>query len=1007
MTNPPPDPASGRVLPALRLRTMERPLADIATEATREMPTFSELSTMPTMVMEIVRTGDTSMSMSMSALSSASGVRSVRHRIFSALFKLISFSLMVRFLSLIAQVVISYYFGAGAVMDGFFSAQTLPTVLTSLVVGALEVSVVPTFVKAFAQRDNQATSRLFSTILNAAFLVVGLITVLLILGSGLVIHLVAPKLSATSYAVAVQIAPLVFPTFALNVIAGYLRSILNTRENFGLSALAEGAIPIAQIVGTVYCIVRGGSIEILTVGLLIGTVVQVGWLFVQMRKTKLHYRFTLNWRQPELRHIVQLGTPVLFSSTLILANPLVDQIIASTLNAGTISAMNFALKLVGVISTLLFVTMSRAVFPYFSRQAAVNNMAGLKQTMRYYVWLSGAVTSALAVVLFIGAPSIVRLIYQHGQFTSQEADTTVAILRGFLIGLPAMGIGFIVPRAFSAIKRNDVLLWLAPISLAVNAVLDVVLSRQFGPMGIALSTSCVYVVAVILELSLLGHIIGPLQLFAFADVLGKRAKTPTPMIVTASTPLHARLPRIAAILQHRVVQVVMSVGIFITLGVEQALNLGRTLRLTLGVVLVPLFLQYPIVLVMAWSVLLPFNTVQVGGHDLGGALSTVSLPAFLIGLLIYRNEIIRRHPGVVPLVAFLMWAAVGALQSSTARTNFVASAPAYLSFAGIMLFTTLLASKRQIYLLIDTLLVVAVLVAGYAVLQNHYHFGTYFDGGKYRAQSIFDWSNTLGYYLDFMLPLVIFRAFFSGTRWRIAWAMGMAIIIGGIYATYSRESEIAALVGVLVILFIVGTQTRLVAMALGLMGVLVVAIGPFIGLNILGRFGDNTGSSLDGRSNFWSAVFDSFRSQHFLGLVTGQGFGAADKLVIAVTNGYLTSPHNIYLELLYDTGIVGVVMFALALLLPLARLMRHRADSLEERGMRAMGAAVIVSIMVFSITESQLNGIFSMFFWLIMSLPFARAFTIADPPTQASVVPQAERTLAPVGATISNTQAGR
>lgn len=994
MTMNKPSSSQQRATPAVRLGTMELSPEDVSSSPTLKMPTFAELTTLPTLLMEIARPADTASSMSLAAFDAASGLRLVRKSIFSALFKLISFSLMVRFISLIAQVVISYYFGAGAIMDGYFAAQTLPAVLASLLVSGLEVSVVPTFIHAYAQGQAQPklASKLFSTIFNVVLLLTGLVTAVLILADPFIIRLIAPKLNAASYQVAVAIAPIIFPTLLLNVLAGYLRSILNTKDNFGLSALAEGAIPLATIAATIYCITQGGNIMVLSIGLLAGTTVQVGWLLAQMHRTQVRWRPTINWRLPELRQMVSLGAPVLLSSMLILANPLVDQIVASTLNAGTISAMNYALRLIGVVSTLLFVTMSRAVFPFFSRQAAENDITGLKRTLRYYLWLSGVVMTLVAIGFYLTAPVLVRIIYQHGQFTSHETATTVAILRGFIIGLPAMGIGFIVPRAFSALKRNDMLLWITLIGLVVNAALDVVLARQFGPPGIALSTAGVYIVAVVLEIFFLQRMIGSLHLLDVPGILatrvwGKDAAGGAPSVVSA------RVARWLAPLRHRAVQVALAVGVFLTLGIEQAHNAGRTVRLTLGTVLVPLLLRYPAVMVFGWALLLPFNTLTVDGHELGGSLSTLSLPTFLIALIVYRGEFFRRHPGALPLVAFIGWIGLGAVFSSVARTGFLADAPAYLTFLGIMLFTTLLRTKRQVYALMDLLLTVGTLVAAFAILQNRYHFGVYYDGGKYRAQGIFDWSNTLGYYLNFMLPLAIFRAYFSGSRWRLMWSAAIALIAGGIYVTYSRESEIAAVVSVLAMLFVMGQRPRIVAVALGGLGSLVLALGPLIGINIIGRFNDANASSLDGRFNFWPVLLHHFAPLHLF----GAGLGSADRLVEVATNGYLTTPHNIYLELLYDTGIIGVTLFALILLVPLAQLLRHRADGPEGRGMRALGVALIVSSLTFSITESLLNSLFSVFFYLLFSIPFSRAFAMAPLARHPETVTKRQLVLTTVG----------
>ncbi|NJM45608.1 MAG: hypothetical protein HC860_05050 [Alkalinema sp. RU_4_3] len=65
----------------------------------------------------------------------------------------------------------------------------------------------------------------------------------------------------------------------------------------------------------------------------------------------------------------------------------------------------------------------------------------------------------------------------------------------FALQIPFHLCGIITVRLLSAAKANQVMLYSALISLTVNVVLNLLFMRWWGVAGIALSTSCVYIVS--------------------------------------------------------------------------------------------------------------------------------------------------------------------------------------------------------------------------------------------------------------------------------------------------------------------------------------------------------------------------------------------------------------------------------------------------------------------------------------------------------------------------------
>jgi hypothetical protein len=87
-----------------------------------------------------------------------------------------------------------------------------------------------------------------------------------------------------------------------------------------------------------------------------------------------------------------------------------------------------------------------------------------------------------------------------------------------------------------------------------------------------------------------------------------------------------------------------------------------------------------------------------------------------------------------------------------------------------------------------------------------------------------------------------------------------------------------------------------------------------------------------------------------------EGFGAPDWL-LHPTEGSKHYPHNVHLEVLYDTGIVGLVLFSVLTILPIvASLRRWSVFSREEKS--------AVAIYVFILVSSDISGSFAFTYML-------------------------------------------
>src|SRR5258706_2143735 len=196
-------------------------------------------------------------------------LKSSNKYIFRALLSLSSAALLTRMAGMVNQVVSSSHFvGAGAMMDAYFVAYTLPTVLAALIVGAIEAAVVPAYTRVRSQGNKEHASRLFSTTINLFVGTTLLLTIFLILFRRQTIFLTAPALDPFRAGEAADLLPFMYPVLVLMVAVGLLECIFNVEGQFGWPAYAGLLVPLTT---AAVVVIMGNSqgVVVLCVGIVL------------------------------------------------------------------------------------------------------------------------------------------------------------------------------------------------------------------------------------------------------------------------------------------------------------------------------------------------------------------------------------------------------------------------------------------------------------------------------------------------------------------------------------------------------------------------------------------------------------------------------------------------------------------------------------------------------------------------------------------------------------------
>lgn len=396
-------------------------------------------------------------------------------------FWIASATVVSRLLGLVREVVVADQFGAGGVYDAYLIAFFIPHFLRRLLAeGALSNAFIPIYKDQL--RQNRAEADQFaSTVLSAALIVFPIVVIFGELLAPFLVPLLADGFSQTQQVLAIELSYLTFPFIALIGLAAIVMGILNSHGQFFGPAFAPVMLNVGIIVSVL--VFRGLEATSLAIGVLLGGSAQL-LMQLPLLKGKFKFRWHLNFKDESFQQMLKLLLPGILGLAVVQINVLVDNKLASHLEEGSISALQFAIRLFQLPLGVFAVAISTAIFPRLSGEPN-ETLPPLRQG----VLLCALILMPASVGLWLLAEGAIQLLFEHGRFTIEDTARTLNALQFYVIGMVPYGLVAVLTRAFYSLKDGKSPVFISAISVAVNVVLALLLIDVMGVGGLALSTS--------------------------------------------------------------------------------------------------------------------------------------------------------------------------------------------------------------------------------------------------------------------------------------------------------------------------------------------------------------------------------------------------------------------------------------------------------------------------------------------------------------------------------------
>lgn len=380
-----------------------------------------------------------------------------------AAYVLALFTLLSQVLALIRDRAFAHFFGAGSILDAYFSAFRIPdAVFAILTLFVSAYALVPLFHERGGPTSSSSRSLLGSVLLVfgvAAIIIAGLLFVM----APIAVRFLFPGFDPNTYAHVVALSRIMLIQPVLLGLSSVVASVVQVSRQFLLYALAPifynlgilGGVfffyPAFGITGLAWGVVLGAALHLAVQAV---PLVMNGFLFPVVSPEG--FRDTLKVIAVSFPRAAALSAHQLLLLTFAGA--------ASLAAAGSVSVVSFAYNLQSVPLSIIGVSYASALFPslalLYARGEREAYMREVWAAVRHVAfWLAPSVTFIIVL-----RAQIVRVILGSGSFSWEDTRLTAAILAAFAVSLIAQAVMLIFSRAYYAAGRS-----LVPIVVNVAA----------------------------------------------------------------------------------------------------------------------------------------------------------------------------------------------------------------------------------------------------------------------------------------------------------------------------------------------------------------------------------------------------------------------------------------------------------------------------------------------------------------------------------------------------------
>lgn len=404
-------------------------------------------------------------------------------------------TLLSKILGFARDLALASTYGTGIVSDAYLMSLSIPTILF---IGSFCVAIQNTFMPLFTETDSKKgrseALKFASNVMNIIMLLSVVVISLGLIFTEPLVKLFAMGFEGERLALTVQFTKIILFSIGIVCITYIVKSYLEIHDNF----LATGLMPLPYNIAIICSILlsKHFGLNVLAYGTVVAFLLQFLVLLPSAFKKGFKYKLNVDLKDENVKKMALLIIPVLIGASVTQVNSLVDKNLASTID-GAVSALNYAYKLNIFVMGLFVASITSVIYPLFSKLTSDNNIQKLKDTLSMSINVVILIIVPVSIGAFVMSEPIVKLLFERGEFTSQDTIVTAQVLSCYAIGMLASGTRDILVRVYYSLQDTKTPMKNSLLCVGFNIGFNLIFIKYLKAPGIALATSIASILAVL------------------------------------------------------------------------------------------------------------------------------------------------------------------------------------------------------------------------------------------------------------------------------------------------------------------------------------------------------------------------------------------------------------------------------------------------------------------------------------------------------------------------------
>jgi putative peptidoglycan lipid II flippase len=285
---------------------------------------------------------------------------------------------------------------------------------------------------------------------------------------------------------------IMFPYIICMSMAALAGGILNTWREFKIPAFAPVLLNISQILAALFLVKYFAQpVYAMVVGVCVGGILQVAIQVPALMKIGMLPRLSFNpfagLKDPGVRRMLKRMGPAVFGVAAAQISLLINTSIAASLASGSVSALQYADRLMEFPIGLLGVALGTVLLPSLSKANAEGDAGEYSALLDWGLRLTFLLAMPAAVGMAALAEPLIATLFNYGEFTAAAVHASSLPLTAYAAGLLGIILVKTLAPAFYATQNVKTPVRIAMVVIVATQLMNLVFVPLLGVAGLALS----------------------------------------------------------------------------------------------------------------------------------------------------------------------------------------------------------------------------------------------------------------------------------------------------------------------------------------------------------------------------------------------------------------------------------------------------------------------------------------------------------------------------------------